>query len=136
MTVYSDYSPDEQKLLRSSFEAASSTFAEPTMFTQTVFYLLCLGLAALVSLYALRRYRLRQRQQREFRTQAQELGLQEEDMALIQRVARQRSLPLPWRSTRARERGPQCTGCMRPRTATASRSAECCGRATPLHSAP
>jgi len=81
--------------------------AEPTLFTQAVFYLLCLGLAALVSLYAWRRYRLRQRHEREFLAQGEALGLDDEDLALVRRVARVRGLSHPGRlltSSRAFDR--------------------------------
>lgn len=71
--------------------------AEPTLFTQTVFYLLCLGIVLIVFLYAFRRYRMRQRLAREFRDLADSLDLSKGEVALVKRAARQGGLTRPER---------------------------------------
>lgn len=61
--------------------------AEPTFFTQMVFYLLILGLVSMVGLYFLRRLRVRRRRENEFRQLALELHLDQRDAAFLGRLA-------------------------------------------------
>ncbi|MFH1570048.1 MAG: hypothetical protein ABIL09_18795, partial [Gemmatimonadota bacterium] len=71
--------------------------AEPTLFTQTVFALLCLGLAALALLYGLRWRRLRRQRERQFLALAANLGLSARDIDLVRSVARRRHVKWPER---------------------------------------
>ena len=71
--------------------------AEPTLFTTTVWYLLWIGLAILVSLYVYRLYRQRKRQHAEFLAVCQEAGISEGQTRLLKRITRARKLKQPER---------------------------------------
>ncbi|MEE2659148.1 MAG: PilZ domain-containing protein [Candidatus Latescibacterota bacterium] len=87
--------PDER--LREVLPFLRPRSAEPTLFTQTVFYLLWIGLAVLVSLYVLRHVRLRQRRRQEFIGRALSAGLTDVDTDLLMRIAAKRRLKNPER---------------------------------------
>ena len=61
--------------------------AEPTMFSQTVFYLLWIGLAALAILYFLRWLRIRKHRRQEFEDLAKNHGLKDNQIRLLKSVA-------------------------------------------------
>lgn len=71
--------------------------AEPTLFTQTVWYLLWIGLAILVILYLYRLYRQRKQQHAKFVAVCQEAGLSGAQISLLERVAKSRKLQQPER---------------------------------------
>jgi len=71
--------------------------AEPTLFTQAVFYLLVLGLAAIVGLYFLRRYRTRRQRERDFCQLALEMPLDQPDVAYLSRLSRRLKIRHPQR---------------------------------------
>ena len=69
--------------------------AEPTLFTQTVFILLCIGLIALLSLYFYRSYRQRQRRRQHFYKEAGEAQLSQAQTHFLLQLAQQRKMPNP-----------------------------------------
>lgn len=71
--------------------------AEPTLFSQTVFCLLCLGLTVIVGLYFLRVYRLRRQRDREFFHAGALAGLTQGQTALLHRIARRQRMQTPVR---------------------------------------
>ena len=71
--------------------------AEPTLFSQTVFYLFLAGLATLVILYFVRRYHLIRRRRREFREYGMELGLDDSQIALLSKVGHREKMKNPLR---------------------------------------
>lgn len=69
--------------------------AEPTLFSQTVWYLFLSGLATLVILYLIRWFRLRRRRLREFEAAAHNAGLSAPQVALLYRIAHKRRMQSP-----------------------------------------
>lgn len=69
--------------------------AEPTLFSQTVWYLLWAGLAILLGLYIIRWVRLRRRRLEEFEELARDAGLSPRQIALLYRIARHRRMQSP-----------------------------------------
>lgn len=69
--------------------------AEPTLFSQTVWYLFPSGLATLVLLYFIRWFRLRHRRLREFETAAHNAGLSAPQVTLLYRIAHRRRMQSP-----------------------------------------
>lgn len=67
----------------------------PTLFSQTVFYLLLLGLAGMVVVYVVRRIRLRQQRLRDFRDLGLDLGLDDDEVRLALEVARKDRMKNP-----------------------------------------
>ena len=70
---------------------------EPTLFSQTVFYLLWTGLALLVLLYFIRKYRLHRRRSLEFQELGFELGLDTSQIQLLRKIARREKMKNPLR---------------------------------------
>ncbi|MBT5055801.1 MAG: PilZ domain-containing protein [Gemmatimonadetes bacterium] len=71
--------------------------AEPTLFTQTVWYLLWVGLAILVILYLYRLCRQRKQRHADFLAVCQEAGLSVAQTSLLEKVAKSRKLQQPER---------------------------------------
>ena len=70
---------------------------EPTLFSQTVFYLLWAGLALLVFLYFLRKYRVHRRRSLEFRELGFELGMNESQIELLKKISKREKMKNPQR---------------------------------------
>lgn len=71
--------------------------AEPTLFSQTVFYLLGLGLVLIVILYLTRRYRQNREQQKLFVHQSSKLGLKSAQIEFLRLISRRLKLKNPRR---------------------------------------
>ena len=71
--------------------------AEPTLFSQTVFYLLVAGLASLVVLYFVRRFLLRRRRHREFLEYGHKLGLQDSEILFLRKIGLREKMKNPLR---------------------------------------
>ena len=69
--------------------------AEPTLFSQTVFYLMWTGLALLVVLYLLRSYRQRRRRVTDFCDLGMEVGLNDEQIQFILKIGREQRMKNP-----------------------------------------
>jgi c-di-GMP-binding flagellar brake protein YcgR len=69
--------------------------AEPTLFSQTVWYLFLSGLATIVILYLIRWFRLRRRRRWEFEAAAHNAGLSAPQVALLYRIAHRRRMQSP-----------------------------------------
>ena len=71
--------------------------AEPTLFSQSVFYLLCVGLLLLIVYYVTRRYRDRREKERQFRQIGRDQGLKLKQIEFLHRIVRRRRLRNPRR---------------------------------------
>ena len=71
--------------------------AEPTLFTQTVFYLLGIGLVLIVILYLTRRYRQKREQENLFVLLGRELGLKSAQIEFLRLISRRLRLKNPRR---------------------------------------
>ena len=71
--------------------------AEPTLFSQTVWYLLWIGVTVLIVLYFYRIYRQRKQRHAEFLVFCQEAGISDAQTRLLERIARARKLRQPER---------------------------------------
>ena len=89
--------PDEVQTLREILPMLRPRSAEPTLFSQTVFYLLWLGLATLGILYFLRRFRLLRKRRREFEDLGVEQGLSKDQIQLLLRISRKDRMKNPMR---------------------------------------
>lgn len=69
--------------------------AEPTLFSQTVWYLLWGGVVVLLALYLTRWFRYRRQRLVEFNTQAAAIGLSAEQTALLYKIARSQRMQSP-----------------------------------------
>ena len=71
--------------------------AEPTVFNQTVLYLLCIGLVLIVFFYAKRRYRHWREEESQFRQLGREHGLKSRQIEFLRKAGRRRRLKSPRR---------------------------------------
>jgi hypothetical protein len=71
--------------------------AEPTFFSQTVFYLLIAGLASLVIIYFVRHVHLRRRRHREFLEYGHKLGLQDSEILFLRKIGLREKMKNPLR---------------------------------------